>query len=315
MSCPFATDIASRRRSFLRTTLGLLPAGGAFARHLDRAPQQQAMATLPTLKIGGKTISRLIPGANPIEGYSYGTSKLTQHMRSYFTTERTTELILRCEQEGMTAWQSHYSAKVRDALLAARERGSKIQWIALTSAGEGVLKDVMALKPIAICHHGGVTDRLFRDGKREQVHDFVKQVHDAGLIAGISAHNPDNLAAIEDGGWENEFYMACFYNLTRAPEEIRRMVSERVLGGYLFFAADPERMTARIRQLKKPCLGFKILAAGRRCGTPAELDKAFAFAYQSIKPSDGVIVGLYPAFSDEAKEDADLARKYAGAVS
>ncbi len=262
------------------------------------------------MRIRNKTISRLVAGGNPIGGWSYGTPKLTQHMLSYFTTERITEFILRCEREGINAWQSHYSEKVRDALLAARERGSGMQWILLTSAADGILKDAAALKPIAVCHHGGAGDRLCRTGKQDAVHDFVKRVHDMGVLAGVSTHNPDFLARYEDAGWENDFYMACFYYLTRTPEEKRKVLSEEIWERHIFIRSDPQRMVARIRAVSKPCLAYKILAAGHACTDAAAVDRAFAYAYGNIKPADGVIVGMYPVFSDEIREDADLTRKY-----
>ena len=275
------------------------------------------MEPLPSVVLGKKRVTRLIAGSNPIGGYSYGTAKLTQHMLSYFTVERTVEFLLHCEQQGMNTFQGPVLPTIRTALLAARERGSKMQFILLASGFEkGIPKEVMELDPIAVCHHGGVTDRLFQSGKHEVVHDFVKRIRDAGLTAGISLHNPDNLARIEDSGWENDFYMACFYHLTRTPEELTKIVSEptveQTLHEYIFFAGDPERMTRRIREVRKPCLAFKILGAGRLCKNAQMLEKAFAFAYQNIKPIDAVIVGMYPALSDEAKEDADLARRYGG---
>jgi hypothetical protein len=194
--------------------------------------------------------------------------------------------------------------------LAARERGSAIQWIGLTSTQENVLEDVLRLKPVAVCHHGGVTDRMIRAGQKEGIHDFVKKIHDMGLLAGVSTHNPNHLAMIDDSGWENDFFMTCFYNLTRTSDELKALITEEVIGGYLFFKADPQRMTQRIRQVKKPCLGFKILGAGRLCNNRSSIEQAFQFAFGNIKPVDGVIVGMYPAFTDEMNEDADITRKY-----
>ena len=66
-----------------------------------------------------------------------------------------------------------------------------------------------------MAHHGGVTDRLFSDGKRKQVHDYVKEAHDRGVLAGVSAHNPDCINRVADEGWEVDFFMTCFYFLTR----------------------------------------------------------------------------------------------------
>jgi hypothetical protein len=233
-------------------------------------------------------------------------------MVQYFTRERTTEFILHCEKQGITTWQTSYSPKVRDALRAAREQGSKIQLIMLASAKQDdSFAEILAMKPIAIVHHGSVTDAGFHAGKPQVVHDYVKRVHDAGLLAGVSTHNPDFVARVEDSAWENDFYMTCLYNVTRTRDELQKMTGAVPLGE-LFLASDPQRMTARVREVKKPCLAFKILAAGRASGTAEGVENAFAFAYRNIKPRDGVIVGMFPILHDEVKQDADLARRFGG---
>ena len=40
------------------------------------------------------------------------------------------------------------------------------------------------------------------------------------------------------------------------------------------------------------------------------MDGAFKFIYENIKPTDGVIIGMFPRFKDEIAENAGLARKY-----
>jgi len=298
------------RRTFVKQIVGAgaLLAGSSLLRSPDAAAAVPTGEPVPTVQLGDKKVTRLVAGYNPIGGYSHSTKKLAEHMLHYFTVERTTDFILHCEKEGITTWQADPTPKVRDALHAAWERGSKMEWICLTSGD--VPKEVFALKPIAVCHHGGVTDGLFRTGTEEKVHDFVKKVHDAGVMAGISTHNPDHLARIEEADWENDLYMTCFYNVSRTAEEINKMVGDNVLGE-LYLESDPRKMTERIRQVKKPCLGFKILAAGRLCWNKFSVERAFAFAYANIKPTDAAIVGMYPVFSDEVKEDADFTRKHA----
>jgi hypothetical protein len=62
--------------------------------------------------------------------------------------------------------------------------------------------------------------------------------------------------------------------------------------------------------VKPPCLGFKILAAGRKCENQEAVKNAFRFAFQNIKPIDGVVVGMYPRFFDEIHANAQYAREY-----
>ena len=59
--------------------------------------------------------SRVIAGANPIGGYSYGTANVSRFMPEYSNTERTADFILHCEEEVITTRQSHYSEKLRDS--------------------------------------------------------------------------------------------------------------------------------------------------------------------------------------------------------
>ncbi len=238
-------------------------------------------------------------------------------MLEYFTVERVISFLQHCEEVGITAWQFDHTDKAIQAIRTLREQGTQMKFICLHAERKGhdapieqVIKDTA---PIAIVHHGGVTDRLFREGKAQKVHDFVKKVHDHGVLAGVSAHNPDNIKRIADEGWENDLFMTCFYYVTRPREEQLQLLG-KVTVGEPFFQSDPDDMTAVVRQVDKPCLGFKILAAGRLCWNPGSVQRAFRYAFSHIKPTDGVIVGMYPRFSDEPAMNAELTRRF-GAVT
>jgi hypothetical protein len=270
---------------------------------------------LPTIHLGEHRITRLIAGSNPISGYSYMGPVMDRHMREYFTRDRIVEFLWTCEREGINAHQFSRPEEMSGVFQELRERGSKMKFICLHAGGPQrtpVEKVVQDTQPIAIVHHGGVTDKLFREGKSGQVHDFVKRVRDAGVLAGVSAHNPDCIKRIANEGWQVDLFMTCFYYLTRTPEELEKMppvVTVRV--GYPFFASDPTAMTQVVRQVDQPCLGFKILAAGRMCGRENKVEAAFKFAFEYLKPTDGVIVGMYPRYHDQIRQNAGYTRKFA----
>jgi hypothetical protein len=50
----------------------------------------------------------------------------------------------------------------------------------------------------------------------------------------------------------------------------------------------------------------KLLAAGRKCGSPEEIRQSFEFAYRNIKPMDAAIVGMYPRYSDQISENTRM---------
>jgi len=292
-----------------RTFLARLPAGAAAA-GLGRGRRE----LLPTIPLGKYRITRLVAGCNPISGYSYLGHHMDQHMKDYFTVERTVEFLRQCEEAGINAFQfSLSSEKIPEVLRRMHEAGSSMHFIGLHAGREKVREVAEGLRPIAMVHHGGVTDRLFAEGKSGEVRDYVKEVHDRGLLAGVSAHNPDCLRRIADEGWEVDFFMACFYHITRKgpPEGAGPAPAVLPVGGYQFYADDPLAMTRVIREVPHPCLGFKILAAGRKCSSPQTVRAAFRFAFENIKPTDGVIVGMYPRFSDEVGANARYTREFA----
>jgi len=312
------SDVTGRRQFLSRLPLAvtgsaLVLSEAAQSRGAPPAPAGPPAPPLPTIRLGKHRVSRLIAGWNPIAGYSYMGPFMDQHMREYFTLERTVKFLQDCERNGITAWQLGHADKGVAAIRTLRERGSKMQFLCLHADAASIEKVVADIAPIAIVHHGGATDRLFRDGKSQQVRDFVKRVRDAGVLAGVSAHNPDCIKRVADEGWPVDLFMTCFYYLTRPSEDLQNMAPATTLqiAHYSFFASDPLKMTEVARQVDQPCLGFKILAAGRRCGQKQAVAEAFKFAFEHLKPTDGVIVGMYPRFQDQARENAQHARQFA----
>ena len=284
----------------------------------------EAASTLPTVAFGPHRITRLVAGGNPLYGYSHFNPILDRLMRDYFTDERVVQFLLDCEKSGINTFQTNFKERSRHQHVLIRDAGCKMHWICLSDPWDvnpnaktpdeiqdATLKCVdMAApaKPIGMAHHGGSTDSLFRAGKLDLIKTFINKVHDRGFPAGISTHNPKVVETIEEKGWSNDFYMTCFYCVTREPEDFEKEIGV-IPVGETYLSGDPARMCSVVRQVRKTCLGFKILAAGRKCGSPQEVREAFEFAFKNIKPGDATIVGMYPRFSDQISENARFARE------
>ena len=164
---------------------------------------------------------------------------------------------------------------------------------------------------IGIAHHGEVTDRLFKDGKIDEAHDYLKRVRDAGLLVGVSTHMPDVVDTIESKGWDLDYYMCCVYERHRSQSELEQMLGQAPIPvGEVYLPSDPPRMFKVMNQTKRPCLAFKILAAGRLSERQQWVEQAFRETYQSIKPTDGAIIGIYDRYSDQPAECAAFVRRF-----
>jgi hypothetical protein len=300
-------DLASRR-SFLQSGAAL--AGGlALAR--SATAKVAAPPTLPTVKFQGADVTKMLIGSNPLYGYSHFNPLLDALMREWMTQDHRIQTLHMAEAAGINTWQVHYNGPCIEDFKRYRDEGGRMNWILLADfdlmKNWKLLPEIAKLGPLGVGHHGNRTDERFRAGQMNIVEDFTKAVHDAGMAAGVSTHNPAVVQYIEDKGWKIEYYMTCLYRISRIPEETRKEIGEAPLGE-TFLEKDPERMCAMVRKTDKTCFAFKLLGAGRNI-RPDVIEGAFRFALTNIKPKDAVIVGMFPKFTDQAQENAGYVRK------
>jgi hypothetical protein len=300
------SDYCAGRRTFLKAAGGITAGFLAGGRTATAAPE---VANMPQIRIGSHLVSRLVLGANPIWGYSYQGELMSKFMVNHFNDENILKLLNQSERAGINTFQTNFDKRFPNLWKRYRDEGGEMNLVILYHPAEVTVKDAVRFKPIAIVHHGGVTDNLWKNGKAQVVHDFVKEVKDAGVLAGVSAHRPDVIDRITDDNWENDLFMTCCYVMSRAPEDLQQILGFKPIQT-TFVPGDRERMCQSIRKTNKPCLAFKILAGGWMAGNPKQTEQAFMYAFQNIKPSDGVIVGMLPVFSDQVSENAGYTIKY-----
>jgi hypothetical protein len=293
---------AKSRRLFLQSTAGAALAGQAAA---------QSAPALPKVRLGKFEVSKLIIGANPLYGYSHCSRLLDAHLREYCTQERVCEILRSAEQNGINTWQLHYGKREISDLRRHKAEGGKLQWI-LLGMGDvmkdfSLLREMAKMEPVGIVHHGNMTDDRFRAGETGKIRDFLKAVRDTGVLVGLSTHNPAVVDTAESQGWDLDFYMTCLYQQSRTREELAKMLGEMPVGE-TYLEKDPERMFRMIRQTRKTCLAFKLLAAGRLINSPEQVRGAIRRALENIKPQDCIIMGMYPRFRDEIRENAESVR-------
>jgi hypothetical protein len=268
---------------------------------------------LPTVHLGPHQVTRLIVGGNPVYGYSHFNKHFDRHMTAWHTPERVLELLRRCEECGLNTWQNSYAERTLSDLDRYREAGGTLQWLCLGKPDwdrfPERVNDAAKRKPIGIAPHGALNERLHRQGKYAVLNDLLKRIRDTGVLVGLSAHDPRLVEFSEERGWDVDYYMTCLYYLTRPKDEYRALLGPDLPLGEIYLPSDPPRMFKAIQSVKKPCLVYKVLAAGRRVGTPAEVRQCFETAFANVKPTDALIVGMYLPWGDQVGQNAALVRE------
>ncbi len=173
------------------------------------------------------------------------------------------------------------------------------------------IADAAKHQPIGMAPHGALADRLHRDKKLDVLTDLLKRIRDQGVLVGLSAHNPVLVELAEDKNWAVDYYMCCLYYRTRSSKELQKVLGDDLPLGEIYLPSDPPRMFKVVRAVKKPCLVYKVLAAGRRIDSKGQVRECFKTALESIKPADAMIVGMYQQFGDQVGENAALVRELA----
>ena len=127
----------------------------------------------------------------------------------------------------------------------------------------GNTAEIARYGPIAIYHHGTHTDNSWHTGKTDSIRDILKAIHDQGLPAGIGTHIPRVVEYVEEKGWQPSFYVCCFYDLARGYKSAPAS-DQNASANDRFPAEDPAQMTAVMRKVNKPHIGFKIMAASNQ---------------------------------------------------
>src|SRR6185369_11992368 len=172
-----------------------------------------------------------------------------------------------------------------------------------------LIADAAKRKPIGIAPHGALGERLHRQDKLDVLTDLLKRIRDTGVLVGLSAHDPALIELSEEKGWDVDYYMACLYYLTRPREEAQKLLGGELPLGEIYLPSDPPRMFKVIQAVRKPCLAYKVLAAGRQIESANQVRQCFETAFKNIKPTDAVIVGMYQQLSDQVSENAATVRE------
>src|SRR5664280_1999219 len=274
--------MSNTRRSFLHSgaalAAGLTGAGATLA--AQQAAQPQNAIRVPKIKFGGAEISRMVLGVNPFYGFAHYNNNFSVAMKEWYTEDKVCAIMHQCNRYGINAFNYVHLDRAPQDLARFRAEGGNMHLIVQVSAGVEASMLVKTLKPLALHRQGELVDKAYQGGQMNTVKEWCKQVRDLGVLVGVGTHKPEVIAQVEEEGWDVDFYAGCVYNRTRTSEEWKKALNGEIveMSSEIYLQSDPPRMYRVMRQTRKPCFAFKILAAGRI--PDRGVDQAFRTAFE-----------------------------------
>ena len=258
---------------------------------------------LPTVDFCGLVLTRLIIGANPFGGFSHQNRERDQEMIAYSTPERIRETWARAWAAGInTMITNNETPHVIQTTTEYLAEGGPLQWIAQINCRsypsmEAAIDRAVEIGCKAGYLHGGFVDKLYAKKDEKALREYIRRGQSHGIPMGIAGHAPE----VHD--WVNDldlvdFHVVSFFNCGSLHSG----------KGHKFQLADVVPAAACVQRLEKPCIGYKIMGAGR-----IDPVMAFEFAFEHIKPTDVVNVGMHRGDNDDmVEENVDHVRNILG---
>jgi len=232
---------------------------------------------LPMGKIGILKISRLICGGNLINGFAHGRDLIyvSALLRHYFTDEKIMETWELCEENGINTMISTVNsphANGNDPTIRVinkywNERGGRIQWLAQcfpqSNDLTGRIKIAIDNGAVGAFIQGEVGDTWVRAGRVDLLAKVVSFIKENGLIAGVACHDIAVPMALEKEKVDVDFYMKTLHKdnyWSATPKEERPATG--LPGHDNMWSVWPEKTIEFMKQVKKPWIAYKVLAAG-----------------------------------------------------
>lgn len=304
------------RRHFLKGAVASASAATAafgleeqiLATHLAQAGEAPSLpdtlfTPMPQGKIKNLSLSRLICGGNLIGGWAHSRDLIyvSQLFKSYNTDDKILETLHLCEQHGVNTVLTN---PVSGAIINRywNEKGGKIQWISEVHPQPDDFKTTVTSavdNGAAMAYvQGGVGDRLVADGQLDLIAKTVAFIKESGLPAGVGAHSLDVVMACENAGIDPDFYVKTLHSedywSARKPDQSAEVIRNPYDN---FWCVDPAKTIAYMREVKKPWIAFKVLAAGA-------IHPTHGFKYAFENGADFICVGM---FDFQVADDADFA--------
>jgi hypothetical protein len=297
------------RRRFLRQSI-LGSAAGAIGLSFEEqallaqssgrpaaADASDSAGDMPMGKIGNIKISRLFTGGNLISSFAHSRDLIyvSSLLRHYFTDEKVMDTLELCEELGINTAILRLDDHCKRILNRYwNERGGEIQWIAQVKIKPDDLsqiKDAVDHGAIGAYVHGGNCDTYVAAWQVDLLGKAVDLIKEQGVISGVAGHRVEVPMAVVKAGIDPDFFMKTLHShdyWSAGPKEEHDNIWSRT----------PEKTIEFMRNIKKPWIAYKVMAAGA-----IHPRDAFQFAFEN--GADFICAGM---FDFQVREDVMIAK-------
>jgi hypothetical protein len=249
---------------------------------------------MPSGKIGKLSVSRLISGGNLIGGWAHSRDLgyVGELMRNYNTDDKVMDTLELLEKHGVNTIICDPAEKTfRIFGKYWKERGGKIQWIAeghpRTDDWKTNMQASIDFGAAAVYVQGVISDQWLLGNQLDLLGNCVTLVKSQGLPGGIGAHELEVIVQSEKNNYGADFYVKTLHHgdyWSRRKSESEPHVVTNQADNY--WDRDPEKTIAFMKEVKKPWIAFKTLAAGA-----IRPESGFPYAFKN--GADHICVGMF----------------------
>jgi uncharacterized membrane protein YphA (DoxX/SURF4 family) len=251
--------------------------------------------------LGKFNISRLILGCNLISGYAHARdlNYANTLFKAYNTDSKVFETLHLAEMAGINTC---FMTNVNYPLFHKYQKsfGSSMQTICQTYLKEdnfyGDIDLAIENGATTLYIQGAESDRWVREGRTEMLGKAIEYIKKHGYFAGIGAHSLEVIKACEKLGIPADYYVKTFHhdkywsahprsNRVEFSVDTKKYLDHNKIHDNIFDLF-PDKTAAYMKEVKKPWIAFKVLAAGAIMP-----DDGFRFAFEN--GADFICVGMF----------------------
>jgi uncharacterized membrane protein YphA (DoxX/SURF4 family) len=332
-----AVPVLNSRRELLKGLAGIpFIAGfaGAFLRNypdkgtdgftgatkkVDYKQLKDLKGVLPQGKFGKLNVSRMIMGCNLIGGWSHARDLLYTDtlFKTYNNEAKIIETLYLGEQSGINTtfmvtpyypalnkYKKVYNGKMQSfcqAMLPEKDFFSDIN-LAIDSGA-----DILYIQ-------GGEGDKYASAGRFDELHKAIDYIKKQGFMAGMGAHSIETIKSCEREGIPVDFFVKTFHKdsywsaqkaqYRQEYSVIRQFSDDHDQYHDNMWDLFPETTIEYMKQVNKPWIAFKVLAAGA-------IQPQVGFRYAFENGADHICVGM---FDFQVVEDVNIVNEVLASI-